>query len=147
MRESYDALVEIFECVEGFLRRLMIYTKIERLPFAIVEVVIKIMAEVISVLALATKQINQGLFSESVLDNCHPMTYSVAEKYARKLLGNNEIKAVLQRLDRLTIEESMEAVTQTLDVVYGLVKNIEVIMEGAHRLLVWLCTLYEAWTR
>lgn len=147
VRESYDALVEIFECVEGFLRRLMIYTKFERPPFAMAEVVIKIMAELISVLALATKQINQGLFSESVLGNCHPKTYSVAEKYGRKLLGDNEIKAVLQRLDRLTMEESREAVTQTFDVVYGLVKNIEVIMEGAHRLLVWLCTWYEAWTR
>jgi len=125
----------------------MIYTKFERPPFAMAEVVIKIMAELISVLALATKQINQGLFSESVLGNCHPKTYSVAEKYGRKLLGDNEIKAVLQRLDRLTMEESREAVTQTFDVVYGLVKNIEVIMEGAHRLLVWLCTWYEAWTR
>ena len=138
MRESYDALVETFECVEGFLRRLMIYTKIEQPPLAMAERVTKIMAELISVLALATKQMNQGRFSEPILDNCHPTTrtYSVAEKYGRKLLGENEIKAVLQRLDRLTIEESKETVAHTLDVVYGLVKNIEVIMEGAHPLLV-----------
>lgn len=61
----------------------------------------------------------------------------MAEKYGKKLLGENEIKAVLQRLDRLSIEESREVAAQTLDVVYGLVKNIEVIMEGTHRLLVW----------
>lgn len=132
MRESYDALVEIFECVENFLRRLMIYTKIELPPLAMAEVLTKIMAELISVLALATKQINQGRFSESVLDNCHPTTDSVAEKYGRKLLGENEINAVLQRLDRLTIEESKEVAAQTLDVVYGLAKNMEVIMEGVH---------------
>jgi len=29
LKASYDALVEIFECVDGFVRWLMIYTKIE----------------------------------------------------------------------------------------------------------------------
>jgi hypothetical protein len=29
-------------------------------------------------------------------------------------------------------------VAQTLDVVYGLVNNMEVVMEGEHRLLVWM---------
>jgi len=74
--ESYDAVVEIFECVESFLRRLPIYTKIERPNLAMAEVAVKIMAELIFVLALATKQINQGRFSEFVLrvDNCHPTT-------------------------------------------------------------------------
>jgi hypothetical protein len=134
--DSYDALVETFECVESFLRRLPIYTKIEQPPLAMAEVVTKIMTELISVLALATKQMNQGRFSEPVLDKCHPTTYSVAEKYGRRLLGENEIKTVLQRLDRLTIEESKETVAQTLDIVYGLVKNIEVIMEGVYQLLV-----------
>jgi len=71
VKASYDALVEIFECVEGFVRRLMIYTKIEKPDPALTEVLIKIMAELISVLALATKQMNQGLFSRSVLYNLH----------------------------------------------------------------------------
>ena len=71
VKASYDALVEIFECVEGFVRRLMIYTKIEKPDPALTEVLIKIMAELISILALATKQMNQGLFSRSVLCNLH----------------------------------------------------------------------------
>ena len=29
-------------------------------------------------------------------------------------------------------------VAQTLDVVYGLLNKMEVVMEGAHRLLVWM---------
>lgn len=74
MRESYDAVVEIFECVDSFLARVMIYTNIERPNHAMAEVAVKIMAELLFVLALATKQINQGRFSESVLDNCHPTT-------------------------------------------------------------------------
>jgi len=71
VKASYDALVEIFECVDGFVRRLMIYTKIEKPDPALAEVLIKIMAELMSILALATKQMNQGLFSRSVLYSLH----------------------------------------------------------------------------
>ena len=71
VKASYDALVEIFECVDGFVKRLMIYTKIENPDPALTEVLIKIIAELVSILALATKQMNQGLFSTSVLYNPH----------------------------------------------------------------------------
>ena len=70
VRESYDALVDIFECIENFLRRLNIYTEIPPTP-AMTEMVIKIMAELITVFALATKQMKQGPFSMSVLANDH----------------------------------------------------------------------------
>jgi hypothetical protein len=72
MKTSYDALVDIFECIENFLRRLRIYTEIEIRPTpATTETVIKIMVELLSVLALATKQINQGRFSMPVLTYNH----------------------------------------------------------------------------
>jgi hypothetical protein len=56
----------------------------------------------------------------------------VAEKHAKKLLGEKDIESVLLRLDRLTLEESKTTVAQTLDVVYGLVNNMQIVMEGAH---------------
>ena len=65
VRESYDALAEVFECIENFVRRLKIYSEIPP-THTMTEMVIKIMIEMISVLALATKQINQGRFSTSV---------------------------------------------------------------------------------
>ena len=71
VKESYDALVEVFECIEGFVRRLMVYTKIEHPIPAMTEVVIKIMAQLISVLALATKQMEQGKLSKSLLSRDH----------------------------------------------------------------------------
>ena len=61
MSKSYDSLVDIFECIENFLKRLKIYT--ENPPIeapALTEMVTKIMAELINVLALATKQMKQG---------------------------------------------------------------------------------------
>jgi hypothetical protein len=65
VRASYDTLVDVFECIETFLSRLKIYTKIEEPTPAMTEMIIKIMVELLSVLALATKQINQGRLSKS----------------------------------------------------------------------------------
>ena len=66
----------------------------------------------------------------SLLTNTHGLP--VAEKYAKKFLGEKDIESVLLRLDRLSLDESKTTVTQILDVVYGLVNNIQVVMEGAH---------------
>ena len=54
-----------------------------------------------------------------------------AGKFVKKLLGENEVEAVLQRLDRLTQDEARTAAAQTLDVVHGLVQNMKVVMDGA----------------
>ena len=58
-----------------------------------------------------------------------------AEKFAKKLLGEHEIEAVLHRLDRLTQDEARVTVTQTLEVVSGLVNNVRVVMDGAQTLI------------
>ncbi len=72
------------------------------------------------------------------------LQYTIAqhgiEKFAKKLLGESEIEAVLQRLDRLTQEEGRMTVTQTLEVVHGLVNNVKVVMNGAQIVLGWLLT-------
>jgi hypothetical protein len=60
-----------------------------------------------------------------------------AEKFAKKLLGDNDVQAVLGRLDRLTQEESRATAVQTLQVIHGLVNNMTVVMEGAHSLFIW----------
>jgi hypothetical protein len=57
------------------------------------------------------------------------------EKFAKKLLGEREIEAVLQRLDRLTQEEGRMTVAQTLEVVHGLMNNVKIVMNGTQRLL------------
>jgi len=64
VRESYNTLVDVFECIETFLSRLKIYTEIQP-THAMTEMIIKILVELLSVLALATKQINQGRLSKS----------------------------------------------------------------------------------
>jgi hypothetical protein len=61
---SYDALVELFECLENFLTRLHIYTEMIPLPLVMADVLVKIIVEVLGVLSLATKQIKQGRFGK-----------------------------------------------------------------------------------
>ena len=92
--------------------------------------VLKIMVELLSVLALATKQIEDGRFSKCGVTYTLPVAQSAKEKFA-KVLGESDMEAVLQRLDRLTMDEARVTVSQTLSVVYGLVINLKVVMEGA----------------
>ena len=96
------------------------------------------MIEVLSVLALATKQIKQGRFSKPVIGQIYITVIAElgVEKFAKKLLGESEIEAVIQRLDRLTDDEARMTVAQTLQVVYGLVNNVKVVMDGMRALIV-----------
>jgi hypothetical protein len=51
-------------------------------------------------------------------------------KFVKKLFGENDVEAVLQRLDRLTQDEARATAAQTLVVVYGLVQNMRTVMDG-----------------
>jgi hypothetical protein len=63
---SYEPLFELLESIEHFLNRLDIYTRIPPTP-AMDEIVAKIMVELLSTLALATKELKQGRSSEFIL--------------------------------------------------------------------------------
>lgn len=58
-----------------------------------------------------------------------------AVKLVKKILGENDVESVLQRLDRLTLDEARTTATQTLDVVHGLVQNMRVVLNGELTLL------------
>jgi hypothetical protein len=51
----------------------------------------------------------------------------------KKLLGKgkDKIQAALERLDRLTKDEGLSAVAQTLGVVHGIADDMRVVMRGA----------------
>ncbi|KAF8467022.1 hypothetical protein DFH94DRAFT_848347 [Russula ochroleuca] len=60
---SYDALIDLFESFESFLRRLDIYTKIPSTT-AMTEIIVKILIELLSTISLAVQQAKQGRLSE-----------------------------------------------------------------------------------
>ena len=62
-----DALVDLLESIEHFFHRLNIYTRVPPSP-AMDEIVVKVLVELISTLALVTEELKQRRSSEFVLD-------------------------------------------------------------------------------
>ena len=60
-------LANLLESIEHFLDRLDIYTRVPHTA-AMTEMVVKLLVELLSTLALATKQIKEGKSSESIFD-------------------------------------------------------------------------------
>ncbi|KAI9432706.1 hypothetical protein H4582DRAFT_1088189 [Lactarius indigo] len=97
VRASHDALVELFERIESFFKRLGVYTQIS-LTTEMAEVLVKVVAEVLSILSIATKEVKRKR----------------ARIYFRKLLGRKDIEDALRRLDNLIQEEVRMAIAQTM---------------------------------
>lgn len=47
----------------------------------------------------------------------------------KKLLGENDVEAILQRLDRLTQDEARTTAALTLEVVYNLFHNMKEVLD------------------
>jgi hypothetical protein len=124
---SYDAVVDMFECVANLIQRLhwQIYTEIPFTP-TMTNIVVKILIEVLSVLALATKEIKQGRCKRIITQALPISEYSVAKNTVTKLLGESEIEDALRRLDRLTTQEG----AFMAEVIHDLVNNVEVVVNG-----------------
>jgi glucose-6-phosphate isomerase len=60
---------------------------------------------------------------------CDPIE-RVAVKFVKRMIGEKNIKAILQRLDRLTQDEARTTASETLKVIYGLVQNMTEVMNG-----------------
>ena len=63
VRASQDTLMDVFERIESFFRRLEVYTEVLQTT-EMMDTIILIMVEVLSILGVATKEIRQGRMSE-----------------------------------------------------------------------------------
>lgn len=125
---NYNDLIKLFGRLSNFLKRLEIYTTIP-LSLLMTELIVKIMAESLSVLALATKIYKDGRISKSAVLYMLPVAQCTTEQLIKKWSDERKIVDALQRLDRLTQEDRM-AVAQTLGVVHGFVDDVNERMEG-----------------
>ena len=62
---SQDKLIELFNRIERFFRRLEIYTGLTPTT-AMTDILVEIMVEVLTILAIATKEVKHGRLSESM---------------------------------------------------------------------------------
>ena len=84
------------------------------------DIIVEIMLEVLTVLAVVTKEMKRGRMSESAQRGSpisNPNFY--LEKYLKKLIGNTEIEDSLQRLDKLTQEEAIMASTELIKLTHS----------------------------
>ena len=73
--DDYSALADLLESIGNFLNRLEIYTEIPPTQ-AMNEMIVKILVELLSTLALTTKETKQGKLSKSIVcDGGYYMTY------------------------------------------------------------------------
>ncbi|KAF8258368.1 hypothetical protein EI94DRAFT_1708063 [Lactarius quietus] len=96
-RASQGAVIDLFERIESFFKRLEVYTQIS-LTTKMAEVLVKIVIELLSILSIATKEVKRRL----------------AKIFFRKLLGRTDIEDALKRLESLIQEEVQMAIAQIL---------------------------------
>ena len=76
MRASYDALVGLFERIETVFKPLGDYTQVS-FTTEMAEVFVKITAEVVSILSIATREVTRWRASESCLRLVFSLSYLV----------------------------------------------------------------------
>jgi hypothetical protein len=88
-------------------------------------IIVKIMVEVLSALALATKEIRRGRFSKLIIPIKFVISGHSAVKFIKKLSGENKVEAVLQRLALLTEEEARMVAALTLREIHDRGSNVK----------------------
>ncbi|KAF8469892.1 hypothetical protein DFH94DRAFT_812381 [Russula ochroleuca] len=107
VQASKDTIMDIFERIEMFFRRLEIYTDVP--PTAqMMDTIVRIMVEVLLILGIATKEIKQGRL----------------KNFGKKLIGKTDMEDALKRLDNLTQEEARMAVAQNLKATHGVDERV-----------------------
>lgn len=91
VKASHDALADLFGHIENFFKRFKVY--VESSPTAeLLEVLVKVVAEVLSILSIATKEMEQSLTSAFLLSyptRSTPDLPHVFRKISEKASGKN----------------------------------------------------------
>jgi hypothetical protein len=94
------------------------------------ETIVKILVEVLGILAIATKEIKQARPSESIHNNRLSFAHVGLEKFLKKLVGKNDMEDMLKRLDLLTQEEARMATAEVLKITKGINDKAKVLIDG-----------------
>ena len=130
---SHDTLIHLFERINFFLQRLNIYTEIP-LTNDLTELLGKIMAELLSILAISTKEMSDRKMSKLI----HSLSSFLAdyglERFLKRLVGKTNVEDGFQRLDTLTKEETLMAVTRNLEVTHHIDGNVMAVKGIVHNI-------------
>jgi ankyrin repeat protein len=105
---SQDVLIDVFERIENFFRRLEIYTDVPPTP-AMTDMMVKIMVEVLDILGTTTKEMKE----------------SRAKKFLKRVAGITKLEDGLKKLDKMTNEEARMANAEVLKVAHAIDKKVQ----------------------
>ena len=125
-------LIDLFGRIEDFFARLVIYTEVPLTP-AMTDKMAKITVEILDILAIATKEINQSRTSEFDLRFKFRGADIVAEKFLKRVIGRTDLEDGMKKLDKLTNEEVVMASAQLLKVAHNIDNNVMEVNEGVRR--------------
>jgi len=128
---SYEALVHLFERIQFFLQRLNRYTAIPLTP-EMTLLLGKIMAQVLSVLALSTKEMKQRRISRSIRWVFSFVADDETEKFMKRIAGRTDVGDAVERLDMLTKEENLMTAARNLEVTHLVNVNVIATQEAIH---------------
>jgi hypothetical protein len=99
VKASHDTLVELFERIESFFKRLGVYTQIS-LTTEMAEVFVKILVEVLSILSIATKEMTRKRPSELYLrDIPHTLPYPYLIRYIfQEIVGQGRYRGCIKEV-------------------------------------------------
>ena len=106
-------LLDIFGRIESFFRRLEIYTQVPPTT-EMIDTIVQIMVEVLTILGIATNEIKQGRISELSSMSVYPVAEGCSEKYGKRLIGKTDMEDALKKLDNLTQEEARMMIAENL---------------------------------
>jgi hypothetical protein len=95
------------------------------------DAIVKVMVEVLHILAIATKEINQRRASESTPgDRSILLAYRYSEAFLKRLVGRSDIEDALQRLEQVTVEEARMAAAESLKATHGVNSNVQGMLKA-----------------
>ncbi|KAI0288057.1 hypothetical protein BC826DRAFT_721154, partial [Russula brevipes] len=103
---SHESLIQLFERIRNFLQRLERYIR-NLFTDELTELLGKIMAQLLSILALSTKVMMDGRIKNAV----------------RRLAGRTDIEDAVSRLDALTKDENLVVVAKSLELLYEIKRD------------------------
>jgi hypothetical protein len=127
--------MQLFEQIHFFLQRLKSYTKTP-VTNELTELLGKIMAQTLSILALSTKAMAEWRISESAHGLGSFLTDYGPEIFLKRLMGKTDVEVALLRLESLTKEESLMVLAKNLEVtnyVHEDVKGMKVLTEDINQ--------------
>ncbi len=97
------------------------------------DAIVKVMVEVLLILAAATKEIKQNRASELIIsDRSTILANYSSEKFLKKIVGRKDIEDALQRLEKVTVEEARMAGAEALKAIHGVGNQVGDTVLGVH---------------